>query len=385
MRPRFSLAEASGAVADLGVLLPLTLALISLNGVNATSAFVGLGLAYLLSALAYRLPIPIQPLKSLAATALALGLSTTVIVAGAWWLALVFLLLALAPVTDRLASLFPPAVVRGIQLGLSYLLLRSAWGLVFGAPAELSLLNVPVAALAAGAVLLLALWRWPAAAGLSVIGVGVVVGLWQQGAPPIALGLAPPRLAPVPSARDFLSALWLLAIPQLPLSLANSVYATRDTARQYFPVEGQRVTPRRLLATMGLSNAVAALLGGIPGCHGSGRLTAHYRLGARTGGAPLLLGLTFLAVGVLGGPGLLPLLGVVPGAVLGVLLTYVGVQHALLARSLRGWAEWAPALAVVVTTMFSRNLALGFGVGLAVHFALRGARLLRRPAPLGVG
>jgi hypothetical protein len=76
---------------------------------------------------------------------------------------------------------------------------------------------------------------------------------------------------------------------------------------------------------------------------------------------------------------------VVPGAVLGVLLANVGVQHASLARDLRGWADWAPALAVVVTTVLSRNLALGFGVGLAVHFALRGAHLLRRPAPLGVG
>jgi len=89
-RFRFTLSELSGALADLGVLLPLTLALITLNGINATSAFMVIGLAYVLNAFAYRLPIPVQPLKSLAATASALGLSSGVVNAGAWWMAIIF-------------------------------------------------------------------------------------------------------------------------------------------------------------------------------------------------------------------------------------------------------------------------------------------------------
>lgn len=56
----FSLAELSGALADLGVLLPLTLALITLNGFNPSSVVVVIGLAYLLNAFAYRLPIPVH-------------------------------------------------------------------------------------------------------------------------------------------------------------------------------------------------------------------------------------------------------------------------------------------------------------------------------------
>ncbi len=39
----FSLAEISGALADLGVMLLLVLALISLNGMDATAAFFGIG------------------------------------------------------------------------------------------------------------------------------------------------------------------------------------------------------------------------------------------------------------------------------------------------------------------------------------------------------
>ena len=88
---RFSLSELSGAFADLGVMLPLTLALISLNGMNATAVFVGVGIAYILTALVYRLPIPVQPLKSVSAVAISLGLAPVVIVTGAIWNAVAFL------------------------------------------------------------------------------------------------------------------------------------------------------------------------------------------------------------------------------------------------------------------------------------------------------
>lgn len=55
-------------------MLLLVLALISLNGMNATAAFVGIGLAYIFTALIYRLPVPVQPLKSVSSLLLALGL-----------------------------------------------------------------------------------------------------------------------------------------------------------------------------------------------------------------------------------------------------------------------------------------------------------------------
>jgi hypothetical protein len=42
---------------------------------------------------------------------------------------------------------------------------------------------------------------------------------------------------------------------------------------------------------MSLSQVIAAAVGGIPICHGSGGLTAHHKLGARTGAAPLMMGI----------------------------------------------------------------------------------------------
>ena len=376
MKFRFTLAELSGALADLGVLLPLTLALVTLNGIHATSALVVIGLAYLLTAFAYRLPIPVQPLKSLAATALALGLLPGVVNAGAWWMAIICIGLALTNAARLLERLFPRPVVRGIQLGLGLLLLRSAWALL--QPAASAPDHSFDGWLIFGALLVLGLGlltrrEW---AALGVIAFGLVVALARYGWPALTLAPALPTVT-FPALGDFGPALWLLALPQIPLSLANSIYATSDTARQYFGHSAAHVTPRRLLTTMGFANVAAALFGGVPVCHGCGGLTAHYRLGARTGGAPLMLGVTFLLLGLLGGQTLLPVLKLIPFPALGVLLAYVGVQHGLLARDLRGLAEWLPALAIAVTAWFTRNLAIGFAAGASLHFAIRAVSHLR--------
>ncbi|MGZ6346942.1 MAG: molybdate transporter family protein, partial [Anaerolineales bacterium] len=65
-----------------------------------------------------------------------------------------------------------------------------------------------------------------------------------------------------------------MALPQIPLSLGNSVYATADAAKQYFGEKAAHVTERKLMLTMGASDAMTAMIGGVPLCHGCGGLTA---------------------------------------------------------------------------------------------------------------
>ena len=372
---RFDLAELSGSVADLGVMLPLILALITLNGVNATSTFLVIALAYFLNAFAYRLPVPVQPLKALAASALALGLSPGVISASAWCVSAIFLLLALSGAVEWVSKLFPAPVVRGIQIGLGLLLLRSAWTLIT-VPAdgweksiEIGGLSLPllwlVTFVATIALIASLIWR-PSWAGLVVVFCGLLIGLYRFGLPNFQLGLAIPRFD-LPSLTDFWPAFVLLVIPQVPLSLANSVFATSDAARQYFGASGEHVSPKRLLMTMGTANIAAAALGGVPVCHGSGGLTAHYRLGARTGGALLFIGVFFLLLGLFGGAGLLSLLRLIPFPALGVLLFYVGFQHMLLARDLKGARRWMVALLVALLSLATQNLAYGFVAGISLH------------------
>ena len=59
------------------------------------------------------------------------------------------------------------------------------------------------------------------------------------------------------------------------------------------------MTPRRFALSSGFGNLVLAPLGALPMCHGAGGLAAHYRFGARSGTAPLLLGLALLALALL--------------------------------------------------------------------------------------
>ncbi|CAG0987322.1 hypothetical protein ANAEL_02094 [Anaerolineales bacterium] len=367
----FSLAEFSGALADMGVMLPLVLALISLNGMDATAAFFGIGLAYIVTALIYRLPIPVQPLKSVSALALALGLSPVIIITGAVWNAIAFLGLGFLGIDQWVHRFFPKPVVRGIQLGLAYLLFKSAWGLVSKTPqgwesavplAQISVSwNLILSLGAALALIFLIKWKKDYAS-LGVFGFGVFASTLHFGLPDLTLNVALPRMLPlIPTADQLWQGLILLALPQIPLSLGNSVYATADAARQYFNEKANHVTERRLMLTMGFNDLVASLIGGIPVCHGCGGLTAHYRLGARSGGAPLMLGGIFLALAIFGGQTVMSVFRLIPFPVLGILLSYVGWQHFLLIRDLEHTAQnWTTALLVLALAIWTGNLAIGF-------------------------
>lgn len=366
---RFTLAELSGALADLGVMLPLALALISLNGMDPSAVFIGIGLAYFITAFTYRLPIPVQPLKSFSAVALSLGLTPVIIVSGAIWNGLAFLGMG-AFGLDRWAKLaFPKPVVRGIQLGLAFLLIKSAWTLVnthSNWPETLTVWNRVINwnfLLAAGAFLiLLSLLKFQKSwAALGVFAFGIGMGSWQTGIPALPVHLSLPSVFPlVPNWNQLWQGLVLLALPQIPLSLGNSVYATADAARQYFGERAAPVTEKRLMLSMGINDLLAAALAGIPVCHGCGGLTAHFRLGARTGGAPVMLGIFFVLLGLLGSQSVVVLTNMVPLSVLGVLLAFVAFQHALLARDLRSTHAWLTALLVLALTILTGNLAISF-------------------------
>jgi SulP family sulfate permease len=143
--------------------------------------------------------------------------------------------------------------------------------------------------------------------------------------------------------------------------------ATADTARLYFGERADRVTPRSLAASLGVANLFSGLIGGMPVCHGSGGLTAHYRFGARTGGAGLFVGGLFLLAALLFGKSIPVLFGLLPAAVLAVLLIYVGVEHAFLVRdSLGSLREGAVVAVVGLVTLATGNLAAAFAVGIAV-------------------
>ncbi len=373
---RFGTREMAGAVADIGVLLPIAVALIVANGLSATAVLLPAGLLYIAVARAYALPIPVQPLKAFGAIAIAKDLGSDEIAAGALLMGVIFIVLGRTGLIDLAARAFPKPLIRGVQITVGLLFLKIAWGLVSDPPSSFDdggLGNAAAASLAVlGLVLLIALRR--AAISLALVGLGAVVMLAQAGG---ELSLGPSALAlPALDADVMLTALTVLVIPQLPLSFANSCLATADAARTYFGERAAHIRPGRLATSLGTANVVAGAMSGMPVCHGAGGLTAHHAFGARTGGAPLAMGSVLLVLALAAGSGLAALLTAFPLPILAALLATAGLLHIGLARDLAGTRDVALAL-LVAALGFWVNLAVALAAGLAVWWAPRALEAAR--------
>lgn len=376
--------ELAGGLGDAGLLIPLAVAMITLNGLNATAAFAVVGIAYIATALYFRVPVPVQPLKAFAAAAVALGLDAEVIAAGALLMSAAMAILVVTGAATWLAQRFPLVLVRGIQAAVALLLAKAAIELASrgnwdGLPEVAPAIGF-AAAFAACLVLFLSRDTWRLPGSLLVLGAGFAAGLAIDGAPGgLELGPQPVAFA-VPDAAAFGTALTALVIAQLPLTFGNSIVATADAERSYFGDRAARVQPRRLAASIGIWNLGAGFLGALPLCHGAGGVTAHYRLGARTAGATLAAGGLFLGLALVFGdslPAVLRLL--LPGALAGM-LAFVAIQHALLAMRLESAADRLIAATVGVVTLIAGNLAIGFALGIAIVVARGWRTRTARPA-----
>ena len=374
-RPAFDRQEAAGAVADLGVLVPIAVVLIVSNGLSATAALLPAGLLYLCAAFTYGLPIPVQPLKAFGAVAIAQGLGVDVIAAGAMLMGVVFLVLARSGALGLAARAFPKPLIRGVQLAVGLLFLKIAWGLAadppaaFAAAAPSPQLAVPLTALVLAAALVLR----SRPVTLALVAGGLIVAL--AGAGGVSAGPSPVTVPALDGAALW-TALTVLVLPQIPLTFANSCLATADAARTYFGAGAARVTPGRLATTLGGANVLAGTIGGMPVCHGAGGLTAHHSFGARTAGAPLLMGVGLIALALAAGSGLGALMAAFPLPLLAGMLAAAGVLHIRLLRDLREPFDLSVAVAVGVLGV-SVNLALGLAVGLGAWWARALAARLR--------
>jgi len=383
---RAAVRELSGGLGDLATFLPLAIGLIAVNHVSAASIFLSAGALYIAAGLFFRLPIPVQPLKATSAVAIALAVPADSVAATAMAMGGLFLAISIFPLTAVLEKVFTRPIVRGIQLGLAVLLVKGGLTMVIGAKemATLSLGGValPAAALLAAASAVVILLsresrRYPAS--LVVLAIGLLGGALfvRHGAVGALDGSAAWPVPRFPADWDARTVFLTLLLPQIPLTLANSVVATVGTARQYFGEGADRVTPRRLMVSLGTANLFVGLLGGMPLCHGSGGLTAHYRFGARSGFAGVLVGSLFVLLGLLYGNSITGLVGLISPAVLGVLLLYVGIAHARLLRDVVAFpGELAVALAIGVVTLATGNLAIAFGLGLLLQATGKAFRVL---------
>jgi sulfate permease, SulP family len=395
MTLRFDRRELAGAVGDLGTLLPLSIGLVLVCGVDASALLILAGAFYVLSGLYFGIPTPVQPMKAIAAYAIAQALSAAEIQAAGLWMGAILLLLALTGAITWVGKLVPRSVVRGIQLSAGALLMARGIGFVLGTStlqeargsaepylSVQSLGPVPIGivlgiATAAAVLALIDNRRAPAALVVVVGGgvLGLVLGSHQQ-LEGFSLGLHLPRplAGGLPDAGVMVLALTALALPQLPMTLGNATISQADLGREYFGERARRMTLRGLATSMGLANLASALLGGVPMCHGAGGMAAHYRFGARTAGMNLMIGGALLVFGLLAGDHATSLMAVLPFAVMGTLLTFAGAQLALMIRDVRERNDLFVVL-VVLAVALATNLAWGFGVGLLLAYAFRSTKM----------
>lgn len=379
---RVGLGEAAGSVADLGVLVPLATALIVVNGLDAGAVFACAGALVVASGSWFKIPFPVQPLKALTAIVVAQGLSPATINAGGIELGLVLLLLTVGGLGTALARLFAKPVLRALQLGVGILLVIGAWRLatappdVFvGVPSRSWLLVLATAAFVGVWVAARAARPWIALAVL-LAGVGATVVAAGPDLTGPALHL--PSLG-IPPAAAFAEAFVLLVVPQVPLTFGNAIVAVDDLSHEYFGPAARRVSITRVLVSGGIANVATGFLGGMPMCHGSGGLTAHVRLGARTAGMNLMLGGVLLVLGLLFADQIPTIMGLLPVWVLAGFLAYAGLRHAMLVTDLREADLWVAVVAGGLGAWGS-NLAVTAGLAIVAVAVLGRVRRERTTA-----
>lgn len=358
--------EWAGAFGDLGTLIPFVAAYLAIMKLDAASVLMPFAVSMIVVGLVYRIPIPVQPMKAIGATAATQASAVTpAMLYGAGLVTAVFwLVVALTNATRFVTRVAARPVVLGIVLGV---------GLLFMADGVKMTLSAPWLAGIAVALTLALLFRprIPAMFGLLLLGAGVA--LWQNPGLVAELSQAAPRFhLPSPglgqvSWEGLLGGTLLLALPQIPLTLGNAIIAIAAETNRLFPQRA--VSERRIACSTGLMNLFSASVGGVPLCHGAGGMAGHVRFGARTGGSLVILGGILLVVALFLGDSVGTIFSFLPRPVLGVILFFAGVELAL-----PSWDKTVQKrdLLVLATTagLVWWNMLAAFLGGIALYYLL---------------
>lgn len=370
-RVRFDRNELSGAFGDIGTDFPLVVGMILASGLDAANVLTVFGLMQIGTGIYYGMPMPAQPLKAMAAIVIAQKLSGGVLFGGGLAIGIIMLVLSVTGLIDWIARLVPKVVVRGIQFGLGLQLSTIALSQYVRAE------GIPGYVLAgvSFAIVLALLGNRKLPPAPFVIGLGILYAIAFRVDPPaLAAGagfhLPQPRL---PSAGEIWTGFVLLAIPQIPLSLGNSILATRQIATDLFP-DRPPVTVRRIGFTYAIMNLINPFLGGIPTCHGSGGMAGHYAFGARTGGSVVLYGSLYLVLGLFLSGSFQEVILLFPKPVLGIILVVEALALMMLVRDVMdSRSDFWIALVVGIAAV---GLPYGYVVALVLGTIL--AALVRR-------
>ena len=362
-RIRFDRNELAGAFGDIGTDLPLIIGMILAAHLDAAGVLILFGAMQILTGLYYRLPMPAQPLKAVAVMVIAQKagghkITPEILFGGGLAIGITMLILSLTGLLDWLGKIVPKIVVRGIQFGLGLQL--SALALKDYLPHD----GAQGYALGAIAFLIgLVLWghrKYPAALFIILLGMAYALA-WKMDLWSLAhdIGWSAPPFH-VPRWNDVVTGFIILALPQIPLSIGNSILAARQTAQDLFPDRAPGL--RKIGLTYSVMNLINPFFGGVPTCHGSGGLAGHYAFGARTGGSVVIYGGLYLALGMFFSRGFDNVIQVFPLPILGIILLFEGVALMLLIRD--SAVSKKDFFIVLLVGLVASGLPYGYLIGL---------------------
>ncbi|KAK0728602.1 hypothetical protein B0T26DRAFT_597642, partial [Lasiosphaeria miniovina] len=397
-------AEISGALGDLGTLLPLMITLALQGSIDLPSTLVFSGVFNIVTGAVFGIPLPVQPMKAIAAAAIASGASLRDTVAAGAWVGAAVLFLSVSGLLRLLTAYIPAPIVKGIQVGAGFSLAISAGSsLVAPLPwlswSAASPLDSRLCALVVFAVLVLTqrmYRRFPFALAvfiLGLLGAMVSIMLLQRRSDseyeelPHFSPWNPRLVVPAWGHRDAIG----MALAQLPLTTLNSIIAAAALAADLLTAGHADSVPPPSTTALGLSvgamNLVGCWFGAMPVCHGAGGLAAQHRFGARSGASVVLLGAFKAIVGLVWGDSLRGLLHRFPRSLLGVMVAVAGLELARVgAASLddaagsvdgveiamaRREERWTVMLVTAAGILAFKNDGVGFVLGMLCHGAYR--------------
>lgn len=369
---RFDRNEISGSFGDLGTFLPLVAGMANRCGMNLGHILFFAGAMNLVTGLVFRIPIPVQPMKAIAAIAITEGMNQNMIIAAGIASGIAMLILSATGLINFVYRIVPKPVVRGLQLAIGLKLLIKGVEMIAGTGQLLASDSVATALLCLSIALISFRYRIiPGALVIFILGAGLLFWARPDILSRLTFGWDFPHFI-FPSTSDFFTGFWRGAVPQIPLTVGNSVIAICALSVDLFPERS--LSPRKVSMSVAMMNLVSCPLGGMPMCHGSGGLAAHYRFGARTGGSVVFLGLAKMLLAVVFGSSLLTIISVYPASVLGILLIFSGYELAVVCRD-----QTALSRIFIMVITAGMCIAVNIVMGTIVGFIL--ALILARVFP----
>lgn len=351
-RLEFSSNEITGAIGDSITVLPLVVALSLLTNISLPHVLIAFGVFQIVWGVKYGLPVSVEPMKALAALAIAGALTYAELALAGLILGVVLLVIGLTGTLAKVEKWIGDPVIRGVQFAVGLILLET--GL------QLAIEDILLAGVGLLIAVVVTLVGYKNVSALVVLLASVVVAIVTAGHP------APqwPGMPPVPSLTDAVT--WSTAdgvFVQVAMTIGNAALVTSLMFSDLFDED---VSPDELSTSMGATNLLAIPAGGIPMCHGCDGVAGKYTFGARTGGANVVLGMLYLGAAFFATA---TLLGAFPLAMLGVLLVIISMS---LGKSVLQSTAPSLSVGIGILTMLT-NLGIAFIAGILVHLALKRA------------